>query len=217
MVDRHIGEILDLLTELDLDDSTAVFFCSDNGGGREVDDFFRPNGDMRGEKTNVYEGGIRVPLVVRWPGRVEAGSTSDLPAYFPDCMPTICELTGATASLPDDIDGISLAPTLLGRPDEQRQHPFLYWEYTRVGNWQEMTYVEDGPQQAVRMGRWKLVRIRTTVPFELYDLAADPNETTDLAAEHPTLVAEMTRLAEASHTPPVSQAEPQAPDGRRFY
>ncbi len=217
MVDRHVGDILDLLDELSLAENTVVFFCSDNGGGREVGDFFRPNGDMRGEKTNVYEGGIRVPLAVRWPGPVEAGATSDLPAYFPDFMPTIADLTGTADHLPEDIDGLSLTPTLLGRADEQEEREFLYWEYTRVGNWQELTYVEDGPQQAVRMGRWKLVRLRTTVPFELYDLEADPNESTDLAAEHPALVAEMTRMAEASHTPPVSQAEPQAPEGRRFH
>lgn len=217
MVDRHVGEILDLLTELNLPDDTVVFFCSDNGGGREVGDFFQPNGDLRGEKTNLYEGGIRVPFMARWPGHVEAGTTSPLPTYFPDVMPTLADLTNSREHLPDGLDGASLAPTLLGRPDDQHVHPFLYWEYTRVGNWRELTYVEDGPQQAVRMGRWKLVRMRTTVPFELYDLEADPNETTDLASEHPSLVTEMTRLAEGSHEEPVSQAEPQAPEGRRFW
>ncbi|MAF12380.1 N-acetylgalactosamine 6-sulfate sulfatase (GALNS) [Candidatus Poribacteria bacterium] len=216
MVDRHVGEILDLLTELHLDENTVVLFCSDNGGGREVGDFFRPNGDLRGEKTNLYEGGIRVPFLARWTGRIEPATVSPLPTYFPDVMPTIAELTGSDEHLPGGLDGVSLAPTLLGRPDDQAEHPFLYWEYTRVGNWQELTYVDDGPQQAVRMGGRKLVRMRTTEPFELYDLDTDPNETTDIAGDHPALVAEMTRLAEAAHTAPVSQAEPDMPEGKRF-
>ncbi|MBT3265979.1 arylsulfatase [Candidatus Poribacteria bacterium] len=217
MVDRHVGEILDLLTELQLDENTVVLFCSDNGGGREVDDFFRPNRDLRGEKTNLYEGGIRVPMLARWPGRIEAGAVSPLLTYFPDFLPTIAEFTGSAEHLPDGLDGVSLAPTLLGRPEDQTEHAYLYWEYSRVGNWQEMTYVEDGPQQAVRMGQHKLVRMRTTEPFELYDLDADPNETTNIAPDHPAVVAEMTRMAEEAHTEPASQEEPTAPEGRRFW
>ncbi len=157
-----------------------------------------------------------MPFMARWPGRIAPAATSPLPTYFPDIMPPIAELTGSRNPLPDGLDGVSLVPTLLGRPASQRVHPFLYWEYTRVGNWQELTYVDDGPQQAVRMGDWKLVRMRTTAPYELYDLDADPNETADLAADHPALVAKMTRLAEGSHEEPVSQAEPETPEGRRF-
>jgi arylsulfatase A-like enzyme len=216
MVDRHLGEVFDLLKELGIDDNTAVFFCSDNGGAPQFDNFFESNGPYRGRKTNLYEGGIRIPLIGRWPGKIAAGSRSDLLWYFADCMPTLADLTGTTEFLPEDIDGISSVPTLTGRSDKQKKHKFLYWEYTRVADWNKYTYEKNGLQQAVRMGKWKLVRLKQDVPFELYDLSKDIGEKNDLAARYPEIVKKMAMIAKQQHREPVPQTEPPAPGGKRF-
>jgi arylsulfatase A len=216
MVDRHLGEIFDLLKELEIDDNTVVFFCSDNGGATQFNNLFGSNGPYRGHKTNIYEGGIRVPLIARWPGRIEAGSESDLLWYFADVMPTLADLTGTTKFMPDHIDGLSTVPTLTGRSDKQQKHEFLYWEYTRVGNWAKYTYEKNGLQQAVRMGNWKLVRLKQNRPFELYDLSKDVGEKNNLADKYPEIVKKMTAIAESQHIEPVPQTEPTAPGGKRF-
>ncbi len=174
-MDRDIGRIMDLLVELGLDENTVVFFTSDNGpswvGGADPD-FFESRGGLRGRKAQVYEGGIRVPLIARWPGRVRAGTVSDLPSAFWDYMPTLAELAGASA--PADIDGLSFAPTLLGRNADQRRHDYLYWEYS---GW-----------QVVRLGDWKGVKPANSDAIELYHLGRDRAETTDVAASEPAIV-----------------------------
>jgi arylsulfatase A-like enzyme len=159
-----------------------VIFTSDNGttytGGVDAE-FFESTAGLRGLKGSVYEGGIRVPFIARWPGRIEAGTTRSHVSAFWDMMPTFADLAGVET--PADIDGVSLAPTLLGR-GEQRAHDHLYWEYHGLWN----------GAQAVRMGRWKAVRLGghddPDAPVELYDLEADPGETTDVAAAHPDVV-----------------------------
>jgi len=182
-MDRGVGEIMALLEELGLDDNTLVIFASDNGptfnrlGGSDSE-FFQSAGPFRGLKGSVYEGGIRVPMVARWPGRIRAGAVSDHVSAFWDILPTLCEVAGAP--VPRDIDGISLLPTLLGT-GQQKAHAHLYWEFPSYGG-----------QQAVRLGDWKGVRqkmLRGPVKTELYDLRDDPGETTDLAAKHPDVVA----------------------------
>ncbi len=182
-MDRAVGKVMDLLRDLGLDRHTVVFFSSDNGpvygrvGGADSA-FFRSAGPLRGFKGSLYEGGIRVPMIVRWPGRIRAGAVSAHAGANWDVMPTIAELTGAEA--PGGIDGLSFAPELLGRP--QKPHGFLYWEFPSYGG-----------QQAVRMGNWKAVRQNLTGPraeirTELYDLSKDVGETTDVSAAHPELV-----------------------------
>ena len=198
MVDRHVGEVLDLLRELGLDDNTIVFFAGDNGGQDRFSSrehprgFFGPNVHpktgvaFRGGKGNLYEGGLRIPSIVRWPGRIKPGRESDLVWYHPDVLPTLAELTGAKA--PEDVDGMSIVPELLGAEAagrKQTPHKFLYWEF--------------GPQTAVRMGQWKALRPRPNADWELYDLTTDVSETTSIANEHPDLLARMKRYAEASH------------------
>jgi len=193
-MDAHIGRIMALLEELGLDDNTVVMFSSDNGttytGGVQAD-FFHSTGPLRGLKGSVYEGGVRVPLIGRWPGRIAPGTTTDHVSAFWDLMPTLADLAGVGA--PPDIDGISFLPTLLGR-DGQRQHASLYWEYH--GLWHGA--------QAVRMDDWKGVRLGghddADAPIELYDLATDIGETTDVAAEHPDVVARIRAVME-SRTP----------------
>ena len=147
-MDRDVGRLMALLKELGLDDNTLVFFASDNGASSRCagtdPEFFHSNGDLRGYKQDLYEGGIRTPFIARWPGRIKAGATSDLVGAFWDMMPTLCEIAGAPA--PAGIDGLSIAPTLLGQTG-QKLHEYLYWEYH-----------SDGRAQAVRFGDWKAVR-----------------------------------------------------------
>lgn len=200
MVDRHVGELIGLLKELGLEQRTIIFFSGDNGGADYFADAGHPRGfhapnvdprtgvEFRGHKGNLYEGGLRVPMIVRWPGRIAPGRVSDLLCYFPDVMPTLAELAGVKP--PPDIDGLSLLPELIGAEaagHAQEQHEYLYWEL--------------GTQQAVRMGNWKAVRPRPERPWELYDLSTDISEAKDVAAQHPELVAKLAALAEAGHQP----------------
>jgi len=172
-----------------------VIFTSDNGATFDVGgaptEFFESNGKFRGHKTNLYEGGIRVPMIARWPGRIRAGATSVHVGANWDFWATFAELAGAAA--PAGTDGISIAPTLLGRSGQQ-SHDSLYWEFHA-----------QGASQAVRMGRWKGIRMevakRPDAPIELYDLEGDERETTDVAASHPEIVRRIQELMRSSRTP----------------
>lgn len=186
MVDRHVGDILKLLKELNIDDNTIVFFTSDNGSSRNWEGVLDSSGELKGAKRTKYEGGIRVPMVVRWPGKIKAGSESDLPWYFPDVMPTLAELAGVSTEVPKDINGISVVPTLMGS-GEQKKHEYLYWS------------------GAIRMGNWK--GIGAPGKLALFDLAKDVGETTDLAALHPEIVAKLSTLMQQAWTEPRSQAD----------
>jgi len=181
-MDADVGRLLDLLRELSIDRETVVFFSSDNGPHAEggVDPaFHRASGPLRGIKRDLYEGGIRVPMIVRWPGRIEAGRVSDYPWALWDFMPTAAELAGAVP--PPGLDGISVVPALLGRA--QRPHPYLYWEF-----------FERGFQQAIRVERWKAVRTASGRPVELYDMQADLAETANVASREPEVVARLEEL-----------------------
>jgi arylsulfatase len=199
-LDRDIGKIMALLKSLGLDDNTLVIFSSDNGptfnrlGGSDSA-FFKSAGEFRGLKGSLYEGGIRVPMIARWPGRIKPGTTSDHISAFWDVMPTLAEVTGTKP--PRDIDGVSFAPTLFGRPDKQRKHEFLYWEFPGYGG-----------QQAVRMGKWKGTRQnmqrrnnKAPLKIELYDLSRDPGEQHDVASRHPEVVRKIREIMAASHRP----------------
>lgn len=180
-LDRDVGRVLDLLGELDIDRQTLVIFSSDNGPHREGGnnpDFNDSNGPFRGIKRDLYEGGIRVPTIVRWPGQTPAGRTSDAVWWAADVLPTAAALAGVEP--PPGLDGINVTPILLGR--ELRRRPPLYWEFH-----------EGGFKQAVLDGRWKGVRLAPDQPVEVYDLRSDPGETRDLAAERPRIAR---RLAE---------------------
>ena len=193
-MDRTVGRVMDLLKELKLDDNTIVVFSSDNGAihgyaGTDAK-FFGSIGELRGMKGSLYEGGIRVPLIVRWPGQVKPGTTSDLPVAFWDLLPTLCDAAGIDS--PKSLDGVSIVPTLTGKGDQAR-HEFFYWEFPSYGG-----------QQAVRAGKWKLVRQNLTKgpsAFELYDLEADPGESKDVAADHPDVVKRLEAIAREQHTP----------------
>lgn len=200
MLDREVGEILSLLKELGIDKNTLVFFSGDNGGA----DYFRspeyPRGvhsanknpetglEYRGRKGTLYEGGLRIPFIARWPGKIKPGSVSDYLGYFPDMLPTIAEVTGATP--PPDIDGLSLLPTLIGEKaagHQQQKHEYLYWE---IGSW-----------TAIRRGDWRAVKPGRNSEWELYNLAVDPSESEDLAATRPAVLSKLVALATQAHEP----------------
>jgi arylsulfatase len=193
-MDRTVGRVTGLLKELKLDQNTIVIFSSDNGAidayaGTDAK-FFGSLGNLRGMKGSLYEGGIRVPLICRWPGSIEAGATSDQEVAFWDLMPTLTMACGLKD--PDGIDGISICPTLFARGLQDHQ-PKLYWEFPSYGG-----------QQAVRAGKWKAVRQNLSKgpsPTELYDLEADPSEKTDLAEKHPDRVRAMEKIMKEEHTP----------------
>ncbi|MAG92578.1 MAG: N-acetylgalactosamine-6-sulfatase [Planctomycetaceae bacterium] len=198
-MDRYIGRVLEELKKLGLDENTIVVFTSDNGTTHlkeEVDyDFFQSVKPLRGLKGSLYEGGVRVPLIVRWPGRVKAGSTSDFVTGFEDWLPTLVDLAGVNAKVPAEVDGVSLKETLLG--NKQAERPFLYREFPSYGG-----------QQAVWMGRWKGIRQNMAkrnnakpLNIELYDLHADASESRDVAAERPEVVAQIRKLMAEQHTP----------------
>jgi len=194
-MDRYVGRVLNLLDELHLADDTIVIFSSDNGTTtlrQEVDsEFFDSVGELRGLKGSLYEGGIRVPTIVRWPGHVRPGSVSDQISGFEDWMPTLMEIAGNTGAVTEDCDGISLVPTLGG--DVQQQRAFLYREFAGYGG-----------QQMIRVGRWKAVRHnlrRSAIRMELYDLSADGGEQHDVADYHPEIVAQLSTLMAREHTP----------------
>ncbi len=214
MIDRQVGEILSLIEELGVDEKTIVFFASDNGGTKGTLKTFNSNRHLRGQKSTLYEGGLRIPLLVRWPKQIKPGSKSDHLCYFPDVMPTLAELAGATSHLPRDIDGISIAPTLLGEPERQRKHDFLYWEYPQC-NFLEKTFSAEKVATALRRGPWKLIRPTASQPWELYNLEDDPGEQNDLAKKHPGVVAELAALAKTSHVD-MPQVEPDMPPNVRF-
>ncbi len=187
-LDGYVGRLLAELDRLGLADNTIVFFTSDNGAlaGRRSE-LLRSNGDLRGAKSSVYEGGLRVPMIVRWPGHVPAGRSSAEPWMFMDFYPTFAELAGLPA--PRAIDGRSVVPLLTGAKDTFGERA-LYWEAPRERLW-----------QAVRLGRWKGIRLGTDQPLELYDLAADEREQHNVAPQHAEVVATLERILAAAHTP----------------
>ncbi len=210
MIDRQVGQVLDLLEERGIADNTVVFFCSDNGASYRFEGELDSSGPLRGRKRDMYEGGIRVPMVARWPGRIAAGTESALPWYFPDVLPTCCALAGIQA--PADIDGMSVAPALLGS-GAQMQPRHLYWEWPTY-DWGKQKYT--GLIQAVRHGDWKLLRQGEDLPWELYDLANDPGEQNNIAAEHPERVTELRQWVDANRRPMPPQVEPEMPEGKKF-
>lgn len=193
-MDRTMGKMRTLLKELKLDDNTVIIFSSDNGatfnGGYDRA-FFEGNGVLRGKKCDLYEGGIRVPTVVKWTGKIKPGTTTDHVSALWDFLPTACEIAGANS--PKGIDGISFLPALLGK--EQTKHKYLYWESRLTKG-----------QQVIRMGDWK--GIRETVmkngsksPLKLYHLGKDISETKDVSTQHPEVVAELEKLLREAHVP----------------
>ncbi|MEW6303486.1 MAG: arylsulfatase [Verrucomicrobiota bacterium] len=202
-MDREIGRLMKLIQELGLDENTIFIFSSDNGplngthqglAGTDCA-FFNSAGGLRDGKGTLYEGGFREPTLVRWKGKIKPGASSDFVGGFEDWIPTLLDLVGAKSATPKDVDGISLAPTLLGKKQEPR--PFLYREFPGYGG-----------QQMVRIGDWKGIRqnllkpkVNPNLKIELYNLKDDPAETKDVAAQHPDIIAKIEKLMREQRTP----------------
>jgi arylsulfatase A-like enzyme len=188
-MDRDIGQLADLIRARGIDRRTLVMFISDNGPHREGGgdpDYFNSSGGLRGIKRDLYEGGIRVPMIAWWPGTIPAGRVSDHVWAHWDILPTLGELGGAQVA--SGIDGLSMTRALRGL--SQATHPFFYWEFH-----------ERGFQQAVRMGRWKAVRLKADAPLELYDLDRDPHETKNVATLHRDIVTKIEAYLKTARTP----------------
>lgn len=193
-IDRDTGRIVDLLKELGIEKDTLVIFTSDNGphaeGGHDAD-FFDSNGELRGIKRDLTEGGIRVPTIAHWPGTIKPGGEDDAHWYFGDMMATFAELAGVDA--PDDIDSDSFAGPLRGTPREKRwnRKSRMYWEF-----------YERGSAQAVRFGKWKAIRKPMfTGEIELYDMSNDPGEKHDYSKRRPDLTRHAANLLDKAHEP----------------
>jgi arylsulfatase A-like enzyme len=195
MMDDQVGDIMQKVSSLGLDEKTIIIFSSDNGphveGGADPD-YFDSNGILRGYKRDVYEGGVRVPMIARWAGVIRPGTETEHVSAFWDVMPTLAELLNL--EVPDNIDGVSFLPTLVGNKRSQQQHQYLYWEFHELGG-----------RRAVRVGDWKLVQYNVEKnppgPFELYNVRNDPGEKTDLASKYPKRVEDMLKIMLSAHTP----------------
>jgi len=209
-MDRDLGQVMQKLKDLGIDDQTIVIFTSDNGPHREGGhdpDFFQSNGGLRGIKRAMYDGGLRVPFVVRWPGKIAPGTVSHHISYHGDVAATACELAGVPPL--NDWDSLSLVPTLVQDPTRQREHEYLYWEF-----------YEGKVAQAARMGKWKGVRYEgADNPIELYDLESDPQESRDVAKSTPDIVRHMAGIFYEAHEPGLywsldGKRPPNIPDPR---
>ncbi len=191
-IDMYVGQIIHTLDELGIAENTIVMFTSDNGPHREGGadpEFFNSNGGLRGIKRDLYEGGIRVPFIVSWPGTIKGGEVTNHISAFWDVLPTVADVAGFEIK---DSDGISFLPTLLQQ--DQEPHDFLYWEFH-----------EQGGKQAILKDEWKAVRLEVGKdpqgPLELYNLRVDPFEKEDVAGQHPDLVEQFSRLMETERVP----------------
>jgi arylsulfatase A-like enzyme len=189
-LDDHVGQVFTELERRNLDRDTLVIITSDNGPHSEggvQSSFHRSAGRLRGQKRDLYEGGIRVPFIVRWPGHIKPGTTNGLPVALWDLLPTMAELVGVTP--PANLDGISFAPSLFGK-EPSRRHEFLYWEFH-----------ERGYQRAARMGSWKAVQLGPDQQLELYQLDIDPEESRNVAAKNPEIVEKFTEYFRTAADP----------------
>jgi uncharacterized sulfatase len=191
-LDRDVGRLLDRLQQLGIDNNTLVMFTSDNGphleGGNDAV-LFNPSGHLRGMKRDMYEGGIRVPMIARWPGRIAPGRVSGHVGYSGDLMATVAEIT--RAAMPEGTHSVSFLPELLGNSRTQKQHEYLYWEFYELGS-----------AQAVRMGKWKGIRKPMFQgPIELYNLHGDPGEKYNIARNHPDIVKQIAAIMDKAHVP----------------
>jgi uncharacterized sulfatase len=202
-LDADVGRLMALLQKLKLDENTLVFFSSDNGphaeGGNDPH-FNDSNGPLKGIKRDLTEGGIRVPFIARWPGKIAPGQASDYAGCFYDVLPTLAELSGSSAELPSDLDGLSIAPTLLGEPEKQKAHEYLYW-----------AFYERGGAQAARMGNWKAVQQPYHSAVRLYDLAKDIGEEHDVADADPEIAAMLTKAMKEAYVPAENWTFPDQP------
>ncbi len=199
-MDKQVGRIVKRLKELDLYDNTIIFFTSDNGAtylkGQVDYEFFNSVGKLRGLKGSLHEGGIRVPMVASWPGKIKPSTISDLPAAHYDILATLADVVGA--KLAEPTDGISILPTLLSQPNKQKKHEYLFWDFAGYGG-----------QLAVRMGKWKGIKKTLTknpnAPLELYNLQNDISEKENVAKKFPQIAQKIEKIMLTARTKPATK------------
>jgi uncharacterized sulfatase len=186
-LDADVGKLLETLKENNISENTLVIFASDNGphaeGGANPE-FFKSNGPLRGMKRDLYEGGIRVPFIAHWPGKIKSGSKSDHISAFWDFLPTVADITGQEIDAPTD--GISMLPILLGNGAWQKRHKYLYWQYK--------------DKRAVRMGQWKALKVAQNASIELYNLSKDISEQNDIASQYPAVAKKASQYIKATES-----------------
>lgn len=213
LMDRQIGELIALLQSLQLDERTLVIFCSDNGGDREFASE-QINGTLRGHKRDVYEGGIRVPMIARWPGKIQPRRKTSEQVYFPDIMPTLAEVIGQKKGSLQGLDGLSFYKLLVD-PNAALIDRILYWEYPHY-DWGKKAYVDDQFKQALRYKNWKMIRNGKNQEWELYDLREDPAESDNIAAYHPGKMEKFQEWITKHRTEAPPQVEPEQEEGHAF-
>ncbi len=198
MMDRQIGEMMALLKEKGADENTIFFFTSDNGAAKRFEGIHDSCGVMQGHKRSMNEGGIRVPMIVRWPGKIKAGSESDFPWYFPDVLPTLAQLAGVPDQVPEVVDGISVLPTILDE-GTQAERDYMYWDFGKS-------------DKAVRAGKWKIISRDDKI--QLFDLSNDMAEARDLAAANPEIADRLKGYMDEAYEEPRSQKDDGKYTGR---
>ncbi|KXX69153.1 arylsulfatase [Flammeovirga sp. SJP92] len=193
-LDNAVGDVMQKVKEHGLEENTIIIFSSDNGPHKEggADPYyFNSFGPFKGVKRDLYEGGIRVPMIVSWPKTIAEKTVSDHPSAFWDVLPTVADIVGVEITADKKIDGISFLPTLLGETKNQKEHDYLYWEFH-----------EKGGRRAVRMGDWKAVQynLKKKKKIEIYDLSKDPSESNNLAKQHPELVKKAQKIFDEART-----------------
>jgi arylsulfatase A-like enzyme len=218
-LDKSVGKLMALLKEFRIDDNTVVIFTSDNGaahGPLENAAFFQANGPLRDYKGSLYEGGIRVPMIARWSGHIEPASKNNHVTYFPDYLPTLAELAGASSFVPENIDGLSIVPTLREQ-GQQMKHQMLYWEdaeYERIPPYQ---MIKSTFMQAVRIDQWKAVVNSPAAPIELYNLSDDLGEEHDIANKNPQIIQKIKNILNTAHQEAPPQTDMTHAEAARLY
>ncbi len=218
-LDKSVGKLMALLKELRIDENTVVIFTSDNGaahGPLENAAFFEANGPLRDYKRSLYEGGIRVPMIARWPGHIEPASKNNHVTYFPDYMPTLAELAGASSFVPENIDGLSIV-SALRQEGRQKKHHMLYWENADYERTPPYQMKEKTLMQAVRMDQWKAVVNSPGAPIELYNLSDDLREENDLAKDNPEIIQKVKHILNTAHQEAPPQTDMTHEEAARLY
>jgi len=213
LLDKQVGEMIQQLKDLDIYKETIVIFCSDNGGLSEFA-AYQPNGTLRGFKRDMYEGGLRIPMIVKWTNKTPKGARCDLPVYFPDLMPTLADITRAKDHLPRNIDGMSIV-NWLKNPSLDHRNRYLYWEYPHY-DWKTNQYDKTKFKQALRTRNWKMIKNGSNKEWEFYNLDADPSEQDDMEAYHPSKMQKFKAWIADNRTKAAEQIEPERVNGKPY-
>ena len=213
LLDRQVGALIQQLKDADIYDETLIVFCSDNGGLSEFADY-KPNGSLRGYKRDMYEGGLRIPMIIRWNKKTPPGRKCAMPIYFPDFLPTFAEIIRAEDLLPRQLDGQTFVNWLVN-PSLEAKSKYLYWEYPHY-DWTNKKYDPAKFKQALRVRNWKMIKNGRDKDWEFYNLDADPSEAEDMEAYHPGKMQKFQQWIEDNRSEAITQTEPDRVGGQPY-